>query len=77
MWIMHRTLGRWPSLEPTKNNLRETIMCEEGQKVTMLLIDYLTKNIYRHLGRQKLDGAHQLWEFTNLEAAIIDELRPP
>ena len=23
MWIMHRTLGRWPSLEPTKNNLQE------------------------------------------------------
>lgn len=23
MWIMHRTLGRWPSLEPTKNNLQQ------------------------------------------------------
>lgn len=23
MWIMHRMLGRWPSLEPTKNNLQQ------------------------------------------------------
>ena len=29
MWIMDRRSGRWPSREPTKNNLEGQEMCQE------------------------------------------------
>lgn len=35
MWIMHRTLGRWPSLEPTKNNLQEKKVNNKSDVLTL------------------------------------------
>lgn len=66
MWIMHRTLGRWPSLEPTKNNL------QQKKKVKKQLKPDFKKGFSKVVGI-----VLAVLVFTDLEAAMMEELRPP